>query len=434
MQETELYKRIRKAIEDIPLVDTHEHLVSEKIQLSQDIDLFNWFSHYVTSDIISAGMPESTVVELLADKTMGLDQRWAKIAPFWSHVQTTAYGRALLIAARDLYGISEINDSTYAELSKITASNQKGWYQQVLKERGNIEISIVQLGDEAEITEIDNTLFVAAISLDDFIQVRHRRDLKRLEQRSGLSIHSLDELLRAVATLVEKAANAGAVGIKTELAYVRILYYEKVAKADAERVFNEIVRYPRHGRMGMPSQPPFSWDDAKVMQDYIMHQLICYAIDYKLPIQVHTGIQNGNSNIITNSNPVHLANLFIEYPEARFDVFHAGYPYQSETATLAKNFANVYPDMCWLHLISPWVARQTLHEWIETVPANKILGFGGDEGFVEGAYAHSRMARDNVAEVLTEKVIANYLTESEAADLARRILRDNAKELFKLKD
>ena len=68
--------------------------------------------------------------------------------------------------------------------------------------------------------------------------------------------------------------------------------------------------------------------------------------------------------------------LLLEYREARFDLFHAGYPYQSEMATLGKNFPNAYVDLCWVHVISPWVARQTLHEWIETVPANKIFAFG----------------------------------------------------------
>jgi hypothetical protein len=99
---------------------------------------------------------------------------------------------------------------------------------------------------------------------------------------------------------------------------------------------------------------------------------------------------------------------------------------------LGKNFPNVYVDLCWVHVISPWVARQTLHEWIETVPANKIFGFGGDYIFVEGAYAHSRMARRGVAQVLAEKVEGGYLTEDEAIVLARKLLRENAVQFFRL--
>lgn len=161
-----------------------------------------------------------------------------------------------------------------------------------------------------------------------------------------------------------------------------------------------------------------------------MHQVIRRAIELHLPIQIHTGLQEGNGNFIANSNPLHLVNLLVEYREASFDLFHAGYPYQSEMATMGKNFSNVYVDLCWLHVISPWVVRQTLHEWIETVPANKIFAFGGDYIFVEGAYAHARMARDNVARVLTDKVEIGYLTEDEAMTLAHKLLRENAVRFF----
>ena len=103
-----------------------------------------------------------------------------------------------------------------------------------------------------------------------------------------------------------------------------------------------------------------------------------------------------------------------------------------ELATLAKNFQNVYIDMCWLPIISPTASRLWLHQWLETVPVNKIMGFGGDYLFVEGTYGHSVIARQVVTETLAEKVEAGYLSLEEARYIARRILRDNAIELFRL--
>ena len=90
----------------------------------------------------------------------------------------------------------------------------------------------------------------------------------------------------------------------------------------------------------------------------------------------------------------------------------------------------MYPDLCWLHIIAPGVAKRALHELIETVPANKILGYGGDFFHVEGAYAHAQMARAITAEVLAEKVEQGYLREEEARVLLDRILYRNGKELF----
>jgi hypothetical protein len=67
---------------------------------------------------------------------------------------------------------------------------------------------------------------------------------------------------------------------------------------------------------------------------------------------------------------------------------------------------------------------------IETVPANKILGFGGDCQQAEGTYAAAQVARTLTAEVLEEKVRQRYMKEEEAAHLLERILYRNGKELF----
>ena len=100
---------IRDAIERQPIVDTNEHFYAESFQNAQRLDLFSsWLVHYASADLVSAGMPISTLVEL-RDSSRPLDERWAKFAPYWEHSRTTGYGRALLIAARDLYGVEDIN-------------------------------------------------------------------------------------------------------------------------------------------------------------------------------------------------------------------------------------------------------------------------------------------------------------------------------------
>ena len=99
---------------------------------------------------------------------------------------------------------------------------------------------------------------------------------------------------------------------------------------------------------------------------------------------------------------------------------------------MAKYFPNVYVNGCWLSHISPAAYRRALISWIETVPINKIMAFGGDYIFPEGSYAHSLVARQLVAEVLAEKVEQGYFTESEAVWVAQRLLRGNAIDLFGL--
>ena len=54
-----LHRRILTEIENLALIDTHEHLISENVRLSQKIDFFHWFSDYPGIDLISAGMTQS---------------------------------------------------------------------------------------------------------------------------------------------------------------------------------------------------------------------------------------------------------------------------------------------------------------------------------------------------------------------------------------
>lgn len=98
---------------------------------------------------------------------------------------------------------------------------------------------------------------------------------------------------------------------------------------------------------------------------------------------------------------------------------------------LAKGFPNVYADFCWAYVVSPSAARRTLSEFLDTVPVNKILGFGGDYKHPELSYAHAKMARQTVAGVLAEKVESGFCTEPEALEIGKMLLYENAARIFK---
>ncbi len=411
--------RISEKVEEIKLVDTHEHLMPEEDRLNSEIDLFYLFPHYASSDLVSAGMPKEDLDNIRNTK-IPLEERWSLFEPYWRHVRTTAYGRTLISAVRWLFGIHDITRETYHELSeKISRSNKPGWYQSVLKDEGRIEVSLECGGS----CNVDPNFFAPVIDFQGFITPRSRGELESLGDETETRIHNLDDLVNSLEQRFQDCLDDGMVGVKIGLAYSRILRFDKTPRHDAEKLFNRIFSDLGQG---------LSWKQAKPLQDYMVHQLIEMAAEHDIPIQIHTGIHEGNGNIITNSNPTHLTNLFLEYSDAKFDIFHGGYPYSGELSVLAKNFPNVYVDMCWLHIISPSFSRRMLHEWIETVPANKIMAFGGDYIVVEGAYAHSRMARETVTRVLSEKIEEGYMSEDDSLLMAEKILRENAWNLFKL--
>ena len=436
---SKLYGNIRKAVNAIRIIDTHEHLVQEKERVGSEIDLLATFlSHYASSDLVSSGMPMEEIEEV-RNTRIPLRERWERFAPFWERIQNTGYARALNIAVRDLYSVDGIGEDTYLELAERTKeANKEGLYKWVLQEKAGIDVAVLDTSMTTPIEKVDRNLFTPVTRFHDFIMTRERSELEALGKRCGMPIHSLPDLVKALETEFYRVSDS-IVGVKIGLAYMRTIHFDKVTQGEAEGVFNNIYAQQAFKRVVVNGRGKYipeglSLEETKPLQDFMVHKIIQLAAEKRLPIQIHTGLQEGNENVITNSNPTHLINLFREYKEARFDIFHGSYPYTGELAVLAKNFPNVYIDMCWLHIISPLGARRALSEWLDTVPANKILGFGGDYLFIEGAYGHSVIARENIAKVLTEKVEDGEFTEKQAIRLAQRLLRDNAHDLFFSKD
>ena len=74
-----------------------------------------------------------------------------------------------------------------------------------------------------------------------------------------------------------------------------------------------------------------------------------------------------------------------------------------------------------------------LNEWIDLIPVNKIIGFGGDYQIpVEKIYGHLVMAREDIARVLARRVVKGLMTKKEAFDMAQMWLYDNPKGLYGL--
>ena len=420
-----VYERLHEHISEIPIIDTHEHIPDEAVAIQRKKSLFSFFEHYVSSDLVSAGMPQEAL-ETMRDETnsLSLAERWNLMAPYWPYARTTGYGRAFVGYMRDLFGIVDVNEASYAELSaRIAAAQRPGWHRKVLRDRARIDKAVVTTWP-GEPVRSDRDLLLSAPIFDHYATVSTREELQALEKEAGQNIQTLGQLVQAQEAAVERMTRDGAVAAKIFLAYQRPLLFERVEHSHAEHVFD---------RVWLSQARDLAFEDVKPLQDFMTRRLVGLAAERGLPIQIHTGMQEGNGNYLTNAKPTLLTNLFLDFPDARFDVFHAGYPYWRETGVLAKYFPNVYADLAWLHAISPRSAATILDEWLEIVPSNKILGVGGDSNYVEGAYGHTQTARRVMCGVLTGKVENGYVSINEAQWLATRILRQNAVEALRLK-
>ncbi|MHB9029275.1 MAG: amidohydrolase family protein [Candidatus Latescibacterota bacterium] len=430
---TPVYRRIKAAVDDIRLIDVHEHLSSEQLRLKDKVDFFYWFQHYSSSDLVSSGM-KAADLRFLQDPSNPSEARWAKMAAFWPHVKFTGYGQALRIAARDLYGIPDIDADSWRTLSeRITAANKPGFYDATLKGRAKIDLAILDCVTDDPYLEAKPGFFVYAKDFDPLISMKNSAGLAKIESQYGFTLRSVNDIPALLDCEFARFPEQNIVSVKCKQAYHRTLLFRDAPLSEAERALN-LIR---------ASKEELPFETRRALEDFIMHRIVERCGKFDIPLQIHTGLQEGNgtdeltgpwdaNTVITDSSPVNLINLIRTYPAARFDIFHAGFPYLGEMTTLAKNFQNVQLNLGWLAIISPTTCREWLHRWIETVPANKIEFFGGDYRFAEGTYGHSVIAREIVARTLAEKVEEGYMSEEEAIYYARRILRENAIEFFKL--
>jgi hypothetical protein len=348
-------------------------------------------------------------------------QKWGILKPYWEKSFNTSYNRAVLLTADSLFGIKNLDETTVTELSKkIKKAYQSDWYNTILKEKCNIGFLINDGTDRS----FGDSSMMRYTQHFYYTQINSKKKLDQLSKESGNPILSIDDLDLALKKEFDKRVKTGFTCVKISDAYFRSLYFEDVSKEKAGEVFDLVLQ-------GQDKE--FPMETIKPLSDYMMHRILDLALRYSKPVQIHTGLQAGDGNYIMNSNPALLANLFLKYRDVQFALFHGGYPYGGELASLAKNFRNVYIDLCWLYIISPSYSERYLHEWLETVPASKILGFGGDYENVENIYGHLLFARQIVSNVLTAKVKDGYFTEAEAIRIAGMIMHDNAVNLFRLR-
>ena len=420
MHETELYRRILDEINSVAIIDCHEHLQREReLPGGNDIHIGRFFAHYASSDLVSAGMPPQDLVRVQTDSKLSPVERWRLIDPWWRKAWNTGYCQAVRVAIRDLYGLDDLTERTVEPLTDAMRKQIKPGFTRKVFDKSGIDFAMTNpFGPKA----VFNPDFGFDCFLCDMVDSFTGFPIQVLAAESGMDIACLDDYLKVIDFYFERDAGCAS-AFKVGRAYDRVLSWQDVPRGEVEGTFNRLLAFnDRPDRR-----------DVQALEDFILHYLCRKCGEYDIRMKFHTGIQEGVGNHITNSRAALMTNLFMKYPKTKFDMYHVSYPYEEELAVVAKNFPNVTVDFCWMWIINQAAARRALSDMLDSVPANKIHGFGGDFIFVEGTYGHARIARREIARVLCEKVQEGSFSEEYAVEVGRMLLRENAMENFGLK-
>ncbi|NLC67233.1 MAG: amidohydrolase family protein [Clostridiaceae bacterium] len=421
----EIYNAILDYVKTLEIIDTHEHLPGKEEYLDKNTDILKeYLIHYFSTDLLSSGLSRENY-NFVVDASKPLIKRWEVVEKYWENARYTGYGRAIDLTVQELYGIERIDRSTIEKANELFLKGRSDSpYRRILKEKCKIRTC---LADNMDL-ESDRRYFTPVYKLDTHIFFRNIDQVRQLSGEAGVAVTSFDDWLELAESMIERAISRGITVFKSGLAYERPIFYEKANYTQAEEAFNKIFKY-----FHLPDWASRELKIKKEFEDYMMHFVLHIINKHGLTVQFHTGIQEGNGNILGNSNPVQLSNLFLTYNNIKFDLFHISYPYYGEAIALCKMFPNVYLDMCWAHIISPHSSMEFLSEFIDTVAVNKVSAFGGDYCMVDPVYGHQLMARQNVSRVLAEKVSHGIFSVDRACRVAKMMFFDNPVEIFNLK-
>ena len=400
------FAELMRIAETMPVIDTHEHLPLQGTFVGPKPDvLADYLSHYISSDLRAAGMPEEAY-EKACNCNIDLMERWPLLEPWLDQVKNTSYYKSLQIAMQTIHGIDDMTGETIQALQESFAKSvtDPDYKRRIMKGICHIEKSITCRGEDfTGPDEFFARTFYPEAWATPWITVEQT---------------NLADYCAAYKAKYEEWRDNGAVALKIAMAYDRTLHIAEVGYDEAAALFS---RYDNDsGRFPMP------------LMDYMLRYALSLANEDGFPVQFHTGLQEGMYHNLEDSNPMLLGNLFRKYPNVPFDLFHIGYPYQSELITLAKYHPNVHIDMCWANIISPYASREFFREALDVIPYTKIFAFGGDYLFFDGVVGHLAMAKQNICEVLAEKVDREEYGMALAERILRAVFYGNAKRVFKL--
>lgn len=430
INESSTYRKIRDHADQIKVINTHEHQHWPEEFGNYSFGFYHLIAaSYLAADISSAGVNglDWNLIDSLSP-----DELWGKYGEALDFTRSTSYYSQFVKGFQKLYGFNDLY-FTKENIKELSAGieekykNYKSWFNEAFHKSGYELMFLDQYWKPFNI-ELDSNYFALVFNINPLISESSRKPEKGTEKKSiykraendGYEINNLDDYLEFCDHLFKKNIEKKVVCIKNSQAYSRTLYYENVPYVEAR------VLYDKPSSQMTPSE-------AKKIEDFMFHWIIQKAIEYDLPIQIHTGYLAGNGHELDNGHPVKLNNLFLKYPRAKFDLFHGGFPWTGESAALGKMFRNVYLNIVWLPQISREEAVNALDVMFDCVPYNKFF-WGGDCGLIEESAGSLEYGKDVVSEVLANRVERGLLTEEVAFDIADRIFRGNAIEAFNLEE
>lgn len=432
-EETKLFQRIKKEIDNIPVIDLHTHL---KLDLPNAKNLAEiLFYHLAGFEIVSAGgevrdelpnfsSPVAPVDNGVAEKTV------SKYLPYLEFIKNTSTYYSLNRIFNDLYhfDFQNINSSNWRILYDkiLKTGNDDNWTREVLLEKAKIESSITGLWwwvkKEPKGKWSETKLILPNLEMTFWGIIS---DMKE----DILSGKSLDE---SVSRFMEKYLSGGISSfIFCDFPFVGFCYQEIFSHNKVEDLAKKYL-----------SEKPLSEEENRKLFYALLRKTLEICNDKEIPWIMSVGTEGLLPRTVQSvkllpsgiriSHDIfpEMAQVFYHYPKIKFLVLLTSFALSQDLCIIAKQFPNVYPLAFQWHGFYPAFIEQMMEQRLDILPYNRPIGFISDAYCVEWSYGKLSLVKRVLTRVLTRRIEEGIYSEELALKIARRWLYDNPKEIY----
>ncbi|HTX39143.1 MAG TPA: amidohydrolase family protein [Bryobacteraceae bacterium] len=239
-------------------------------------------------------------------------------------------------------------------------------------------------------------------------------------------------LARVVTPTLERQKQGGALAEKFEAAYLRSLAFDPVDQPTAARIYAQFAARPAGS--AAPAEAEY-----KPLQDFLFRYIAAECGRLGMAVHLHTMAGAGGYFDVAGANPLNLESVLNDpgLRKTRFVMLHGGWPFIREIAALLAK-PNAYLDFSQQSLMLPPVTLAgNLREWLELNPEKVLFAtdaypYSNEMGWEESGWVAARNGREALAIALTAMLRDGEITRARASELARMVLRENARALYGL--
>lgn len=439
VNETKLELELLEALNEIPILDVHSHLVGGKLGARGLHDVLLY--HMAVSELYASGCPSGARLTQYPGwpDTAEAHARIEEALPYLPQVRNTSISWGVRGILKDLYGVEApiTSDNWRAVDAQIRErADDRAWHREIVRRAGIVkgctEIARREAGQDDDLLHYSlEWAFFTRCQWGEFDTALYELEKcwgKTPASPTGIGgtrpptereIRSLDDVHAAMTWYVEQIPIeqiiSTATHISTDIDFRAVSETEMVAAIQRRSVAGPAERdiYASY------INELFLTEIERRYGDRLMFQFSFGAE----PLPFETASRLSQRSI------AQVAEMIGRHPGLRFQCYLSVAHANQAMCTLCRELPNFSLAAIWWHNFFPSVMQRVLAERLDMLPLNRQVGFFSDAYCVEWAYAKAAMLKRVLAAALAEKIRLGQYDFALALSVAREILHETPQSL-----